>query len=119
VSPSKTKILVLAADPLTLGRLNLGEEVRQIEHKVRQSEYGNQFEVTSELAARREELIDVLQRRRPNIVHFSGHGSEKGQIFFVADKGHAPVTADALKAVLAEFTDTVRVLFKASGRSDH
>lgn len=65
------KILVLTADPGSLGRLRVGEEVRQIVHRIWQTEHRDRFEVVSELSVRRSEVIELLNRHRPNIVHFS------------------------------------------------
>lgn len=65
------KILVLTADPGSLGRLRVGEAVRQIVHRIWQTEHRDRFEVVSDLSVRRSEVIELLNRHRPNIVHFS------------------------------------------------
>jgi SMODS-associated and fused to various effectors sensor domain/CHAT domain len=107
----KIKVLVLAADPTDLGRLQLGKEVREIVHNIREAQYAERFEVVSELAVRRSEFIKLLTLHNPTIVHFSGHGSIQGPIFLVSeDDKRLPVSANALREIFAEFKDTVRLV---------
>ena len=109
---NKIRILVLTADPGDLGRLWVGEEVRKIVHKVWETRHRGEVEVIPELAVRRDELITLLHRHRPHVLHFSGHGNQAGQIFLVSNDNQAsPLSPEALKAILAEFNDTVRLVF--------
>jgi len=111
MSDGKIKILVLTAGPRDLTRLDLEEEVRQITHRIGEAEFRERFTVVLELAARRSEVIELLLRHKPNVVHFSGHGKE-GAIFLISDDGsYAPVPTEALKAIFAEFKDTVQLVF--------
>jgi hypothetical protein len=106
------KVLVFAANPRM--DLQLDEEIRKIEQKVWASQ-SRSLEMIPALAARGEDLIDRLNRHKPHIVHFSGHGSRAGQIFFVGDDGKAkPVNGRALSAVFRACTDNLRgVCFNA------
>lgn len=112
MAKDKIKILVLTGDAPSLSRLNVGKEGRQIAHEIWGSEYRDRFQIEFELAVRRAELISLLARHRPNVVHFAGHGSEDGRIFLLSDDDkHLPLSADALKAIFAEFNETVRLVF--------
>jgi hypothetical protein len=102
----KIKVLVFAANPKR--DLQLDEEIRKIEQKV-QGSLLRSLEMISALAARGEDLIDRLNRHRPHIVHFSGHGSRAGRIFFVGDDGKAkPVEGKALATVFRVCKDNIR-----------
>lgn len=75
--PAKT-ILILAANPKTTSRLRLDEEVREIEEGLRRSTHRNHFEIHSNLAVRHRDIRKALLDYEPNIVHFTGHGTEDG-----------------------------------------
>jgi len=112
MSDRKIKILVLTADPPTLKPLQLGKEVREITANVREAAHGVLFEVVPEFAVRRRDLIKLLRRHGPAVVHFSGHGSEEGSIFLVSDDDKPlPLNAEALKMIFAEFKDSVQLVF--------
>lgn len=81
----KIKILFLAANPRDTSRLSLDEEIREILKSIRGAEQGSQFTVASELALRPQELPAALMRHRPDIVHFSGHGTVDGTLCLVND----------------------------------
>lgn len=112
MSDGKVKILVLAADPSSLQHLKLDEELRAIDGKLYGGRHRDRIEFLTAMAVRRGELLDLLNRHRPQVVHFSGHGSKEGEIFLVSeDDRHLPVSAEALKAIFAAFKDTVRLVF--------
>lgn len=112
MSDGKVKILVLAADPSSLQHLKLDEELRAIDIKLYGGRHRDRIEFLTALAVRRGELLDLLNRHRPHVVHFSGHGSREGEIFLVSeDDNHVPLSAEALKAIFAAFKDTVRLVF--------
>ena len=69
----KVGILAFAANPL--GDLKLDEEIRAVEEELEQSTYRTEIEFRYQLATRRGDLIEKLDKYRPRIVHFSGHGS--------------------------------------------
>jgi hypothetical protein len=58
--------------------LNLAEEVRQIEQGLLTADYGNHFDLRSQWAMRTDDLLLALNRYRPAIVHFAGHGVQEG-----------------------------------------
>ena len=103
----KIKVLFFAANPKR--DLNLEEEIHKIEGKLRASEQRS-LELVPALATRRSDLIDKLNWHKPHIVHFSGHGSKAGQIYFVGDDGTAkPVGQDALVALFRACKDNIRL----------
>jgi hypothetical protein len=107
----KIKVLLLAADPVELGRIQLAEEFAQIKHKIVESEYRDFFHLEQEPAVKRSEFVQLLTRYQPDVVHFCGHGSSDGPIFLLGqDHTRLPLSASALKEVLQLFEGKVRLV---------
>lgn len=77
-SQEKKRILLLSANPKNAVRLHLDVEFREIEEALRRSEKREQFETKAVLAIRFEDLRRALLEYKPQIVHFAGHGTQKG-----------------------------------------
>ncbi|HWB55127.1 MAG TPA: CHAT domain-containing protein [Tepidisphaeraceae bacterium] len=92
---SKIRILFLAANPKDTSALRLGEEVRSIQDRLRSSSLGATFEIAQEWAVRVSDLQTYLLRHQPHIVHFSGHGSQSGEIVLEDVTGAAKLVAPA------------------------
>ncbi|WP_407890591.1 CHAT domain-containing protein [Scytonema sp. NUACC26] len=69
------KILILSANPKDTSPLRLGEEAREIESALQRAKNRDKFEIVSKWAVRVEDLRRALLDRKPNIVHFCGHGA--------------------------------------------
>jgi hypothetical protein len=96
------KILFLAANPKDTPQLRLGEEVKTIEQVIRRSKFGDAFEIKQFWATQTLDLQDCLLRYSPDIVHFSGHGSSKGEIILEDKSGNSsPVSAGALRSLFS------------------
>jgi CHAT domain-containing protein len=76
------RILFLSANPEGTAKLKLIEEYKQIDAKIQASEFRDQFHLEQSHAVSLMELQTLLLRFKPNIVHFSGHGSETGALVF-------------------------------------
>lgn len=108
---NKIKILFLAANPESTRQLKLDEEIRAISEKTRASEQRDSLELISAWAVRPDDLIQLLNMHKPQIVHFSGHGSLSGEIYLVDNSGQAkPVSARALKALFSTLKDNLRLV---------
>lgn len=107
----KIRSLFLAANPLSTERISLDKEIREITSKIRWADYGELIDVISIWAVRPEDLLQSLNTYRPQIVHFSGHGSEDGQIILVDNGGNPkPVSASALKSLFTTLKDNIRLV---------
>lgn len=105
---AKIKILFLAASPQDNVPLHTAEEARAIDVALRQAEFRT-FEIIPHGAVQVEDLQLLLLRYRPQIVHFSGHGSTDNAIFLQDVKGQsAPVPAPALRALFHLFHEQIR-----------
>jgi len=69
-------ILFLSANPLDSDRIATDEELREIDLKLRGTQYRDNFQLQSHGAVRIADLQELLLRYEPQIVHFSGHGSK-------------------------------------------
>src|SRR5919106_2306727 len=83
------RILFLSANPDHSRKLNVGQEFNGIYARIRCSEYRDQFELQQRNAVSLSELQDHILDTRPNIVHFSGHGTAKGMLIFENAYGRA------------------------------
>lgn len=107
----KIKTLFLAANPKQTTPLALDEEIREISIKVRLSEGRDLLDVVSAWAVRPDDLIQYLNRFRPQIVHFSGHGSSSGELILVNNTGQMkPVSIPALKALFSTLKDNIEIV---------
>ena len=97
MSPATNKltILFLAANPTDTDPLELDEEMRAIDQELRRTEYRDHFDLRAHFAVRFGDLQELLLRYAPHIVHFSGHGSESGEIIFKHDDGESRPVAPA------------------------
>ena len=77
------KVLVLTANPHLPDQapLRLDAEVRQIEEALQRAQQRDRFDISTQLATRTTDLRRALLDHRPQIVHFSGHGTgERGLV---------------------------------------
>ena len=75
------KILFVAANPLANAHLQLPEEYREIEQGLRKSKYRDHLKLIPKMAVRTQDFQQAILEHFPQIVHFSGHGTEAGSTF--------------------------------------
>jgi len=106
---STNRILVLAANPKDVIRLRLEEEIRDIEEALQLAEYRDRFELVQQSAVRVKDLQRHLLRYRPDIAHFSGHGSEENEIILEGTTGmRQPVSTRALSGLFSALQGRTR-----------
>lgn len=117
-----TKILFLAANPAGTRQLDLDEEMRAVDDAIRRADFRDAFVLEQHWAVRATELDDFLLRHRPQIVHFSGHGSQSSGLMFErpepasagaagapqASAGPQPVSAVTLSRTFSALKGSVR-----------
>jgi hypothetical protein len=97
-------ILFLAADPSDASRLRLGEELREIDERLRAAKLRDSLELRSRQAVRAKDLSQALIDERPFIVHFSGHGNPAGTLTVESETGKAVALApEALTTLFGVF----------------
>lgn len=99
-SMTKSRILFLAANPLTTSRLDLEEELRGVEQELRAVRLRDHVEIVAHHAVRPDDLLRYVRSDQPRIIHFSGHGSPSG-IMLRTDSGeHQTVPRGSLQRFL-------------------
>lgn len=100
-APAEVAVLFLASSPEDQPALRLDKETREIEKRVRASEYRDSIYFRPHMARQLSDLLDDLNEVRPVILHFSGHGSETALAFEDAD-GNTQLLDNALLGRLLE-----------------
>jgi len=99
---SRMKILMLSASPEQEERLRVDEENREIKRQIREN--GGKLDIGSEFAVKVSDLQGHLLRERPNVLHFSGHGSDASSIILENSNGESfEVPPDALADLVKMF----------------
>lgn len=89
----------------------MDKEIREISEKIRASQYRDTLQLESGWAVRPDDLLQLLNEHKPHVVHFSGHGSQGGEIVLADDKGLSKsVSTHALKALFTTLKDNVQVI---------
>ena len=105
------RILFLAANPATTAPLALDQEARNIREKLRASDHRDRFDFITQWAVRPDDLLQYLNEYRPQIVHFSGHGSQAAELLLVDAAGNPkPVSQRALAQLFKVLKDNIRVV---------
>jgi hypothetical protein len=108
-TPVPIRILFLAANPRQTEQLRLDEEVRTIDERLRLAQFRDRFDLVQHWAVRTSDLSEVLLRHTPHIVHFSGHGSDQGEIILEDAVGSMkPVSPAALGRLFRTLKDNIR-----------
>lgn len=103
------RILFLAANPIDTVPLRLDEEMRAIDRALREAQFRDRFEIEQQWAVRIGDLQEALLRFRPDIVHFSGHGTESSEIVLQNESGTGQVVPhDALGRLFSVLRDNIR-----------
>ena len=106
---SGIRILFLAANPTDTARLRLDEESRAIDLALQQTDFGDKFEIKHHWAVRVIDIQSYFLRHKPDIVHFSGHGSISSEIILEDISGHSqPVSSRALSRLFAVLKDNIK-----------
>lgn len=94
-------VLYLTANPDEGAPLRVDREVRLVQDAIRGSMFRDNVEVVYRPAADLDSLIEGLNDKRPQIVHFSGHGSSVG---IIGDDGGPsyPVDSEISYSVLSK-----------------
>jgi len=75
--PNRRNVLFVSADPTDASRLKIQQEIREVEQELAMSEVRESAQIRTSFATRPKDLSrKLLELPRPNILHFSGHGSK-------------------------------------------
>lgn len=113
--PKKITVLFLAANPSDTPKLSLDEEARSIYQKIRLSEYRDSIQFETRWATRSSDILQAINETNPTIVHFSGHGTQTGELALLNPDGTMKIVSkEAITMAMATASDTIRlVVFNA------
>lgn len=107
--PEKIKILFLAASPANEVHLQLDIEFREIGERLQKAKYRDSFDLVSKWAVRVSDLSGYLMEYKPDIVHFSGHGSDSHELILLNKNGDShPVSAERLSDLFSLLKENIR-----------
>lgn len=102
-------VLIVSASPLDQDRLRLGAEVRDIRHALKRSRNREDWSIESNEAVTVDDLRRALLDFRPDILHFSGHGSGIDGLCFEDTDGHThSADSTTLAKLLHHFKDQLK-----------
>jgi hypothetical protein len=108
--PEHVTVLVIAASPDGEVALRLDREVREIQRRMRESEYRDSIRFEWRPAARLSDVVQMLNEVRPDVVHLSAHGNHEGVVLENADGTAKTLRNDQLAQLLATMSDNIRLI---------
>lgn len=104
-----TTVLFLTATPKELARLDWEGEATRIQDAILHRPFSDAIQFIPRWEIRAGDLQKLLKDYRPEVVHFSSHGSDRGEIILEGLGGAATaVSASTLGKLFAEHKGTVR-----------
>lgn len=113
-------VLLLTSEPENNPRLRVGAEGREIKDIFDRAQMRERIRFVQRHAVRAKDISSALLDLKPTIVHFSGHGTQEGYLYFEDDAGRAnPVEPQALSRLFRLFSKhTICVLLNACYSED-
>jgi hypothetical protein len=109
-APNEITVLFLASSPEDQEALRLDKETREIQKQLRASKYRDSIWFEWRLARRTTDLIQDLNEVKPQVLHFSGHGS-RAELVFEDENGNATMLDnDQLRTLLQVGGDPIRLV---------
>jgi len=102
-------ILFLAANPKDTNHLRLSVELSKIDNAIQISEFRDKINLETRWALKKSDLRRAMLKYNPTIVHFSGHGSSKGEILLEDKDGYSDlIDPVALGSFFEDFNDKLK-----------
>lgn len=109
--PESITVLFLASNPTDTDSLRLDEEVREIQQRIRLSEYRDSISFQSRWAVRSSDILQAIDETNPTIIHFSGHGTDESELVLMNTDGSAKIVSkEAITAAISTASDSVRLV---------
>lgn len=108
---SKIKVLLLGSQYQAKGEVLVGEEIRKLRKTL--EKYKDLFEFRDEPAIRRREIALKISSFKPNIIHFSGHGTSDTGPLFNGDEIHIhsfDLKLDLIEILKQNAKDSVKLI---------
>ncbi len=112
------RILFISTGYGNTNLLRLDQEIREIESSLMLSKNRQKFKLTKIFASRIGDLIEGLSEYKPQFVHFSGHGSNKGIYLIDLDSDASVIKSNSLGRLFKQFSETIQCVFLDSCYSE-
>lgn len=110
--PEKITVLFFATNPKGTSQLRLDEEARSIQEVISKSKHRDSISFESRWAVRPLDILQAINEINPDVVHFSGHGSDTGDLVLENTDGSAKfVTKEAITQTIMSSSDKIHLLF--------
>ena len=113
--PEKITVLFFAINPKDTDRLRLDAEVRSIQEIIRKSEHRDSISFESRWAVQPLDIFQAINELNPDVIHFSGHGTDTGELVLENPDGSAKyVSKESIAQTISVFSDKIHlILFNA------
>ena len=110
--PERIIVLFFATNPKGTSQLRLDEEARSIQEMIRKSEHRDSILFETRWAVRPLDILQAINEINPDVIHFSGHGSENGELVLENTDGSAKlVTKEAITQTIMSASDKIHLIF--------
>ncbi len=110
--PEKITVLFMASNPLDTDYLRLDEEARSIQEMIRKSKHRDSVKFETRWAARPLDILQAINELNPDVVHFSGHGTQDGELILQNANGNKQfVSMEAIVQTMMTSSDKIRLVF--------
>ncbi|MEM9945906.1 MAG: CHAT domain-containing protein [Cyanobacteria bacterium P01_D01_bin.36] len=111
----KSTVLIVSSNPQNTSFLRLDRELRIIREAIQKSTLRSQIDIQVEWAVRTTDLLYALQRHKPWVIHFCGHGEGPAGLTVEDEVGQKTTISNAaLTEIASQFaTDTECILLNA------
>ncbi len=117
--PHRNIILFLAAGPIDQKHLRLDEELRELQENLQLGKLRESFILEVRTALRPKDLTRALLSLKPKIVHFSGHGTQAGELVLEDRNGQTlPVPPRVLSNIFKQFENQIQCVVLNACYSD-
>lgn len=104
----RVNLLMMTSNPKDTAALELNDEIDVVEESLAKASERRSFFFKPILNTRKERLLELLLRHKPQIVHFSGHGLDVEGLVFYGSHGQSDGVGSAeLAGLFKEFTDQI------------
>ncbi|MEC0105366.1 reverse transcriptase domain-containing protein [Paenibacillus taichungensis] len=110
INDESVKVIFFGANPKN-DTLRLDDEVRDIEDRIRKARYRDGLKLISKWSTRTHDLLQTLNENKPHIVHFSGHGSDDGELILLNENSMAkPVSVEGIASLFKVVSKYVKLV---------
>lgn len=109
--PGKVTVLLFASEPRDLDRPDLDREIREILSRISAAKFGDRIDLRPWPATEPLDLIPNMNRHKPQMIQFSGHGTPDGLLMMGPRERSVPLAADRLIQMLRWAGEDLRIVF--------